>query len=212
MTPSFSRAIDPLFLHVLRLLERIERNEPLDAGEQRVLIRAWLDNAEATFGQSDQWQLAKFALVAWIDEVLIETAWEGQQWWQENALEVEMFNTRDAYTAFYAKARDASQLTKKDALEVFYVCAVLGFRGLYRDSKAADQAKLLNLPTDLQTWAKQAAMAIHLGQGRAPIDVSGSPGRGAPPLDGRFQLVGTSLLTVVLAAATIIVGWALFIL
>jgi len=212
MTPKFAQAIDRIYLHVLGLLERMERNEPIDASEQRAHIRSWLDRAEAMLGQTTDWQLAKYALVAWIDDVLIEAPWEGRKWWEENALEVEYFNTRDAYTAFYAKATDASMLTHKDALEVFYICVVLGFRGMYRDPSVAVMAEQLRLPADLGTWAKQVSTAIRLRQGRPPITEAGSPGEGAVPLEGKFQLVGSTLIGVILAAfLTLVLGWILFI-
>ena len=210
MTPQFAQAVDRIFLAVLGLLERISHNEPLVPSEERVRIRAALDNAESVFGQSQDWQLSRYALVAWIDDVLIEAPWEGRQWWEENALEVEIFNTRDAYTAFYAKAAEAATLTQKNALEVFYVCVVLGFRGLYRDASAVVMADQLHLPPDLAAWTKQTALAIRLGQGRPPITESPRPGDGAPALEGKFALVGATLLSVVLAAFTAVLGFLLF--
>ena len=211
MTPKFAEAVDPIFLHVLDLLERITGNESPVASDERVRIRSWIDQAEATLGQRPEWQLAKYALVAWIDDVLIEAPWPGRTWWEENALEVELFNTRDAFTAFYTKAAEASMLTHKDALEVFYICVVLGFRGLYRDAEAAvTLTESLGLPPNLEAWAKKAAMAIQLGQGRPPIAEAAKPGGGAPPLEGKFVLVGASLVGVILAAFTVILAWVLF--
>lgn len=210
MTPQFAQAVDRIFLAVLGLLDRIGRNEPLVPSEERVRIRAALDHAESQLGQSPDWQLSKYALVTWIDDVLIEAPWEGRQWWEENALEVEIFNTRDAFTAFYTKAVEAATRPQKNALEVFYVCVVLGFRGLYRDSSAVVMADQLRLPPDLSAWTKQTALAIRLGQGRPPITEAPHPGDGAPPLEGKFALVGATLLSVVLAAVTAILGWVLF--
>ena len=43
MKPTFSKNIDPIFLHVLELLERIGSNESPDPGEERARIRAdWM--------------------------------------------------------------------------------------------------------------------------------------------------------------------------
>jgi type VI secretion system protein ImpK len=210
MTPNFAAAIDPVFLHVLGLLERIGNNESPNPGEERTIINNWLRNAEAQLGQKQDWELARYALVAWIDDVLIEAPWQGRLWWKENALEVEQFNTRDRATLFYAKAQEAAKMTRRDALEVFYVCVVLGFRGLYRDTASAFLADQLGLPPNLETWASMTAKSIQLGQGRPPITESPRPGEGAPPLEGRYLLVGTVLLGVVLAAVTSLVGLVLF--
>ena len=133
MTPKFSEAVDPVFLHVLRLLERIERGETA-LRQGRATANSRPDHASrGALGAGPDWQLAKYALVAWIDEVLIEAAWDGGSWWKENALEQEIFSGMKAYHQFYMRAKDATSLPRRDALEVFYVCVVLGFRGLYRD-------------------------------------------------------------------------------
>ncbi|HEX4149103.1 MAG TPA: DotU family type IV/VI secretion system protein, partial [Pirellulales bacterium] len=124
---------------------------------------------------------------------------------------VELFNTRLANEQFYLKAKDASLLPGRDALEVFYVCVVLGFRGLYRDPMvAAVLAEPRGLPVDLETWAKQTSLAIRLGQGRPPLNEGGAPGAGAPPLSGQSQVVWSSLVAAILAAFTLICGWIAF--
>jgi type VI secretion system protein ImpK len=211
MSPEFAIAVDHIFLHVLGLLDRIGRDENPPVKEERLRIRGWIDQAEAILGQRPDWQLAKYALVAWIDDVLIEAPWEGRGWWKENALEVEIFNTRLRNEQFYLKAKEASGQARKDALEVFYVCAVLGFRGLYRDPMAAAAlAEPRGLPADLETWARQTSMAIQLGLGRPPISEVSVPAAGAPPLEGPFLLVWATLAGVVLAAFTVICGWMVF--
>ncbi len=72
MTPNFSTAVDPVFQHVLGLLERIGRDETPAPSDERLRIRGWLDQAEGRLGHGQDWQLAKYALVSWIDDVLIE--------------------------------------------------------------------------------------------------------------------------------------------
>jgi type VI secretion system protein ImpK len=211
MTPEFAEAVDRAFIYVLGLLDRIERGEHPLPSDERVWVRSWLDEAEAKLGQRQDWQLAKYALVAWIDDVLIDAPWDGRVWWKENALEVEVFNTRLRHEQFYVKAKEAAALSKKDALEVFYVCVVLGFRGLYRDPAAASVlAAPRGLPPDLESWARQTSMAIQLGQGRPPISEAVVPGQGAPPLDGPTQLIWSALAGVVLAAFTLMLAWMWF--
>jgi type VI secretion system protein ImpK len=206
MTPQFAQAVDRIFLAVLGLLDRIGRNETLVPSEERVRIRAALDHAESVLGQSPDWQLSRYALVTWIDDVLIEAPWEGRQWWEENALEVEIFNTRDAFTAFYTKAVEAATLTHKNALEVFYVCVVLGFRGLYRDPvEAVAEAESMGMPGDLETWARQTSTAIKLGQGLPPIAEKGMVPNGAPALESKAFFISYLLIGVILAGLNLIV-------
>lgn len=209
MTPKFSAAVDPVFQHVLGLLERVSNGEDPSPKEERVRIRGWLDQAEAHLGHSADWQLAKYALVAWIDEVLIVDApWEGRNWWKENAMEVEVFNTRLRHEMFYQKAKEASALPQKDALETFYVCVVLGFRGLYRDPvAAASLAEPRQLAPDLETWARETAMAIRLGLGRPPISDASKPLEGAPPLQGPSMLVWATFFGLVLSVFLVVLIW-----
>jgi type VI secretion system protein ImpK len=197
MTPKFSEAVDPVFLHVLRLLERINRGEATSAKEERQHIRDLITQAEGHLGQAPDWQLAKYALVAWIDEVLIEAAWNGGTWWRENALEQEIFSGMRAYHQFYVRAKDATALPRRDALEVFYVCVVLGFRGLYRDPvEAIAEAEALGMPADLETWARQTSTAIE-EKGLLP--------NGAPALESKAFFVSYLLIGVILIGVNLLV-------
>lgn len=210
MTPDFAAAIDPIFLHVLGILDRISRNETLSPHEERESVMNWLRQTEAQLGRRQEWELARYALVAWIDDLLIEAPWEGRLWWKENALEVEIFNTRERATQFFVKAQEATRSTRRDALEIFYVCAVLGFRGLYRDPQAAFLANQLSLPADLESWARQTARAIQLGQGRPPIQEKPRQAGSAPPLEGKFLMLGSSVMCIVLGVFAALTGWLLF--
>ena len=78
MTPNFAAAVDPIFLHVLGLLERIGQSDAPNPTEERAVINNWIRHAEAQLGQKQDWELAKYALVAWIDDVLIEAPWTGK--------------------------------------------------------------------------------------------------------------------------------------
>jgi type VI secretion system protein ImpK len=200
MTPEFAKAVDPIFLHVFGLLDRIGRGvEPLPE-EERLRIRGLIDQADAMWGHTPDAESAKYAIVSWIDEMLAaEAPWQGSEWWKNNSLEWEYFKTQDRSEQFYLKAKEASGLRRKDALEVFYVCVVMGFRGLYRDlNRAAAFTEALQLPPDLETWARQAAMAIQLKLGRPPISEVSVPIEGAPPLNGPFSLIWASLAGLIL--------------
>lgn len=210
MTPKFAQAVDPIFLQVITLLERIAQGELPVVTEERTRIRRKFDDAESLLGGGSEWQLAKYALAAWADAMLSEAPWESRDWWNNNALEVEFFRTREAYREFYVKANEATESARKDALEVFYVCVMLGFRGMYA-SPVVHEAESLGLPAELSGWSRQVGLAIQLGKGRPTIVEKSQPGPGAPPLEGKFLMVGASLLTVVLAAFTVILGYAFLI-
>ncbi len=214
MTPEFAKAVDPVFMRVLNLRERIDRDDNLSPKEQQLAIQGDLEAAERQLGQSPQWELAKYGLVSWIDEILIEAPWgEGREWWKGNSLEWKSFKTNDRFEQFFVRAQQAGTLPRKDALEVFYVCLVLGFRGLYRDPvQAPALAKPLTLPENIETWARQTAMAIHYGDDRPEITRDDRPIEGAEPLEGPMMLIWAVFLAMVLGAATGIAAWVYHIL
>jgi type VI secretion system protein ImpK len=178
--------------------------------DERSRIRGLIDQGEAIVGSSEEWELIKYGLVSWIDEMLVETPWDGRDWWSNNVLEVELFNTRLCNEEFYAKAREASTHARRDALEVFYVCVVLGFRGLYRDpAMAAVLTQSLELPPDLETWARQAVMSIRLGQGRPALAAPAREIRGAPPQHTR-RLMVWSWLAAGMLSLTLAVSYAIW--
>ena len=147
--------------------------------------------------------------------LILDAPWSGsgKQYWNEHKLETGFFNTTNRATQFYVEAGKASALPNKDALEVFYVGALLGFQGLYRSENPGAQiahladAYHLRLPPDLQTWIGQTARSIRVGQGREPIADSTRPPEKAPPMEGAFALMWPSLVAVILGA--ICIAWVL---
>jgi type VI secretion system protein ImpK len=207
MTPKFAQAIDPVMLHVLGLLERIGRDERPSPADERLRIRGLIDQAEALLGANDQWKLGKYALAAWTDEMLVDAPWDGRDWWSNNVLEMELFSSRECYDRFYILAKEASSLPTRDALEVFYICVVLGFRGLYRDPEfSASTIQALGLPPDVEAWARQAAMSVRLGQGRPQLTGKKRDLVGAPPLRGRYFALWSGL-ALAMAATVLAVMW-----
>jgi type VI secretion system protein ImpK len=202
MTPNFAQAVDPIFLYVLALLDRISRDTKPKPQEERARIRALIDEAEARLGTGIEWELAKYAVVSWIDEMLVDAFWDGREWWSNNVLEIELFNTRECNEKFFIKAQQASTVSGRDALEVFYVCVILGFRGLYHNMEADSVlAPSLNLPFSLVEWAKQTALSVRLGQGREALSRPTMEIHGAPPLRSRSSVVWPWLATVLTVAA-----------
>jgi type VI secretion system protein ImpK len=208
MKPDFAKAVDPIFLHVLGLLDSIERGKPVDVASARERINSRFDQAERLLSnRHEEWKLAEYALVCWIDEVLINAAWEGHDYWVQHKLEWERFKSAVAFDNFYEQAAIAARHTQKDALEVFYVCVVLGFRGMYsspEEAKALAEAR--GWPADLENWARKTTMSIQVGRWRPRIDTALSPIAGAPPLDGKRNFA--SALAVGLALALLVAGLA----
>jgi type VI secretion system protein ImpK len=206
MTPNFAKSVDPIFVHVLKLLDRLQEQSHVHSPEnERFSMITMFDRVSATLGASEEWRLAKYALVSWIDELLLETPWNGRDWWSNNVLEVELFGTRLCHNQFYIRAQEASALSQRDALEVYYNCVVLGFRGIYGDpDMVAAWAPHHNLPPDLETWASRMVMAIRLGQGRPKLSDRRAEIAGAPPLRTRSVLLWSWVVALILVICNVV--------
>jgi type VI secretion system protein ImpK len=212
MTPHFAKAVDPVFIYVLELLDRIDRGQPTTPTEEKARIQSLINNAGAMLSESEEWtNFAKYAVIAWIDsELATMRSWEGRDWWIANSLEVDYWGQGMANVEFFRRAREAAQLSRKDALEVFYVCVVLGFRGFYENAPEGDKMRIiegLSLPPDLRTWTKQQSSAIRLSQDRPKITDARQPAENAPPRYGKQMLLGTIVLLAIVAGVSVPALW-----
>jgi len=221
MTPRFAQHVDPIFMHVIELVESIDSGKQPSPERERRLINDQLRSAEhelsSTHGAS--WELAKYALVSWIDELLLNANnWSGQNWWLGHLLEREHFptGTVDRHEVFFVKARDAADLPGGgDALETFYTCAMLGFYGFYgngRQPKDDEMIRLVaqkfRLPSDLTTWSSDMAGVIrqrHAQQRSDPnLEAAEHTINTATPMWGRASLLWPWLLAVLMVGLIII--------
>lgn len=78
-------------------------------------------------------QVAKFALAAFVDETVLTNNFPLRNEWEKNPLQLEYFGEQLAGVKFFEKL-DAmlKQLdVTKDAVEIYYMCMLLGFKGRY---------------------------------------------------------------------------------
>ncbi|HEX3869099.1 MAG TPA: DotU family type IV/VI secretion system protein [Pirellulales bacterium] len=200
MTPEFANVIDPVFMHVLKLLERIEQGQTPEPDFERQKLHSLLSELEAKMG-SEEGALARRALVYWIDEVLIDASWPNASWWADHILEFELLGTNEGATLFFSDAeRSRSSPHLRNALEVYYLCVVLGFRGIYRNQDAiATIAEHLDLPGSLDDWVRRTATSIGVRQRVRPDPPLEERGT-APPLSGVSKMFTASSVAAVLAA------------
>ena len=204
MTPEFSKIVDPIILSGLGLLERIERNQHDPISVEYENIKKQIDRGDQQFGATTQdWQLAKYALVAWLDEQLISFPWEGREWWTNHILERHYFSgRREAFEDFFIDANRAAGLSSKNALEVFHTVVLLGYRGIYAKPLDSDKAREHQLPKRLEEWVRNTSGMLDR---RSPLEFESAPelGDGASPLDGRLQFITMCILGLIgLVAAT----------
>lgn len=92
---------------------------------------------------------ALFAVVAWLDEVVMSSSWSEVGRWQKEPLQASYFRTSRAGMEFFSRL-DALAPPQRPVREVYFHCLMLGFRGRYvyqtdRDALAAAQQKHLTL-------------------------------------------------------------------
>lgn len=81
-----------------------------------------------------------YPLVCWADELFTLNSPVAAAW-NERKFEAEFYTTNDRAWRFWRQARMAAERPTDDDLEVFYLCAVLGFRGEWVDE-----------PDQLRAW------------------------------------------------------------
>jgi type VI secretion system protein ImpK len=87
-------------------------------------------------------QVAKFALAAFVDEVFLTSNFPLKEEWEKYPLQLEFFGEQLAGNKFYDKLESMLRQIEvtSDAVEIYYVCMLLGFKGKYA---VYEQDKLL---------------------------------------------------------------------
>ena len=185
----------------LRLMARLQAGEPLDLQTEQLAIKGYLlseleakrwpeyggegpaavsgvsEEVDSDASSRDRFLGIRYALVCWLDELFtVDSPWSTA--WNERKLEAALYGTNDRAWRFWEQARLAEVRPGSDALEAFYLCVALGFRGELRE-----------MPTRLQAWAAAARHRILAGpkqEWSSPPELD--PVTNVPPLHGREML------------------------
>jgi len=142
----------------------------------RYPIACWLDDT-FIFDPDSPWRS---------DEGPVKTEMEApgvapQQRWKDHTFEWDLFRDRNRAEVFWEQARLAEKNGDIHALEVFYLCVLLGFRG-----------ELRNDVQKLQRWKESVGAMLGLDQARdwtdKPQELPG-PETNVPPLTAKDRLM-----------------------
>jgi type VI secretion system protein ImpK len=170
-------------------------------GELRsLLLPRALALQDPDFGGDDaEFKGGRYALAAWLDDLFILDVPKDSvchRWWTQNQLEMLLYNSNIRGLDFWNQAERAQRGGQPDALEVFYLCVILGFRGNLRERVDA-----------VREW--RAGVERHLKHGLPPSwpdkPVSVDPDCEVPALDGLGRL-RRSLLYLGLAVTPFVFG------
>jgi type VI secretion system protein ImpK len=114
-------------------------------------ITRLMSDIEIRIGQAniapDDFDLARFAVVAWVDETLLSSQWKDKNHWQKEPLQRLYYQTADAGELFFDRLNGIGP-HQRDVREVYYLCLAMGFKGRYiyeGDDFLLDQLKISNL-------------------------------------------------------------------
>ena len=78
-------------------------------------------------------QVSKFALASFVDETVLTNNFNMKDEWEKNALQLEYFGEQLAGNKFFDKLEAMLKQIEatQDAVEIYYICMLLGFKGKY---------------------------------------------------------------------------------
>jgi type VI secretion system protein ImpK len=150
------------FIEVLAYVKLAMRRPSAQYEAFRTRVLSQLDEAKnrtMTEGFSnDEYQNALFAVVAWVDEAVMTSEWEGKAAWKKELLQQKYFATGRAGVEFFTRL-DQIASHQQSVREVYYFCLMLGFKGKFvtkAQEKTLDELKqhhVAMLVRDAQTIA-----------------------------------------------------------
>lgn len=98
------------------------------------------------FSQED-YDLGRFMICAWVDETILNSAWNQKAQWQREQLQRLYYHTLDAGEEAFERLNGLG-LHQREVREVYYLCLALGFKGRFHhpgDEYLLEQVKTSNL-------------------------------------------------------------------
>lgn len=186
MRSEIADLVNPVFNAGIALRDHLEAGQPLEwDAERNALLRllATLDpphagmaienSGEPVFDFSapdDPVERARlthvtvqFALACWLDEFMgLYSTWGPR--WQQEPLSAKLPSRLASPDRFWDEARYAQTRGDMDSLETMYWCAMLGFRGTWRETPELLESWLVRARTALDqyaaTWTAPASLAL----------------------------------------------------
>ncbi|MBE9580968.1 MAG: DotU family type IV/VI secretion system protein [Proteobacteria bacterium] len=139
-----------LVAYVAYFLKAVATKQPpfdqVKADVQRLMSESEGRLREASFSQ-EEYDLARFAICAWVDEAILSSSWNEKGRWQGEQLQRLYYQTTDAGEIFFDRL-NALGPHQRDVREVYYLCLAMGFMGRYcneGDEYLLEQLKTSNL-------------------------------------------------------------------
>jgi type VI secretion system protein ImpK len=136
----------------------------------------------------EDFDMARFAVCAWVDEVLLSSAWEQKHLWLREQLQRVYFGTTDAGEEFFQRLNGLG-LQQREVREVYYLCLALGFTGRFCEASDALQLEQLkNANLKLLSESPQGYPAIGARELFLEADCTDDCGSGSRKRFGALSL------------------------
>jgi type VI secretion system protein ImpK len=133
-TATLTELATEIFLFALGMRERARLAQfgSVNQGALK-LFDEFESRAKAARVDPDDITAVKFALAAFVDEIVLSAEWPGTDQWAEDPLQLHYFGTYLAGEGFFEKldALKSQVKTRSEALGIYYQCLLLGFKGKY---------------------------------------------------------------------------------
>lgn len=180
------RLID-CFVLLMAYVALLLRKEPASQPDYETVkkdIQRLIGQSERCMGEggvkTSDFDMARFAVFAWIDEAVMNSGWEGKRKWQKALLQRQYYGTADAGEVFFDRLNQIG-LHQRDIREVYYICLALGFTGQYRN--AGDSVLLEGLKNENLKILTGSSMAVPTIQNREMFPEAYVPDSGDPRSD-----------------------------
>ena len=122
------------------LLVRTDPSKQPDFETARENIDHMIEEREKCVGEGSityaDYDAARFAVFAWIDETMLNSKWEGRHQWQRHLLQRQYYQPADAGEIFFDRLNQVG-LHQRDIREVYFICLAMGFVGQYGNESDA---------------------------------------------------------------------------
>ena len=139
-----------IIAYVAYFSRKVDVNQPsfeqIQAEVSRLFSVSQTYMSQGNFTPED-YDLARFAIVAWVDETVMNSAWSHRDRWKRDLLQRKYYKTADAGEIFFERLNQLGP-HQRDVREIYFLCLAMGFKGQYchdGDDFLLDQLRNSNL-------------------------------------------------------------------
>jgi type VI secretion system protein ImpK len=156
--------VDTIAYVVYFLKTAQKRQSPYDQVRARIMQLLTESQRKGADFPVDDYDQARFAICAWIDEAVMNSAWGENIAWVKEPLQLKFYQTTNAGELFFERLNNLGP-HQNDVREVYYLCLAMGFKGRYGNEEDAfllEQLKTSNLK--VLTGASVALPSLKKGE------------------------------------------------